>query len=108
MKFLFTTIFSFFLFAFAIAMPYDEIKVGSNAKTSSLEIRFTSTHKKNREAAVSVLDEKGNIVNSFKVIINKGENIIPLATALGLKEGLYTVNILVKKKTLSTKLMIFE
>ena len=92
----------------AIAAPFDEIKVGTNAKTASLEIKYTSTHKKNREAAVSILDEKGNIVNSFKISINKGENIIPLADALSLKEGLYTVNILVKKKTLSTKLMIFE
>ena len=109
MKVLFSTIFSLLLVATAIAMPFDEIKVGTNTKTSSLEIRFTSTTaKKIFEATVSIVNEKGKIVSSFKTAINKGENIIPLVNALGLKEGLYTVNILIKKKTLSTKLMIFE
>jgi hypothetical protein len=108
MKVLFTSIFTVLILASAIALPFDDVKIGSNAKTASLEIRFTSTHKKNRTAAVSISDEKGSIVNNFQVKISKGENIIPIATVLGLKEGLYTVNILVKKKTLSTKLMVFD
>lgn len=102
------TIFSFFILASAIAVPFDEIKVGSNAKTSSLEIKYNSTHKKNKKAVVSMVDEKGNSVNSFKIAIKKGSNIIPLVCANELNEGLYTINILVKKKTLSTKLMIFK
>lgn len=108
MKILFTSLLSFFLLASAIAIPIDEIKIGSNAKTSTLEVRFTSTHKKSRNAVVSIINEQGVIVNSYKAVITKGENIIPVNNVPGLKEGLYTINILVKKKTLSTKLMIFE
>ncbi|MCY7292362.1 MAG: hypothetical protein LH615_09295 [Ferruginibacter sp.] len=108
MKIVFTSIFSFILLASAIAMPIDKIKIGSNSKTSSLEIRLNSTHKKSREAIVSIVNEAGKIVNSFKAVISKGENIIAVKNALGLKEGLYTLNILINKKTLSTKLMIFE
>ena len=108
MKVLFTAIFNLFFLASIVAAPFDEIKIGSNGKTSSLEIRFTSTHKKNKEATVSLINEKGNTVDSFKVSIIKGQNIIPLSTLLGLPEGLYTVNIMVGKKTLSTKLIIFE
>ncbi len=109
MNFLFTSLFTLFVFASAIAIPLDDIKVGTNAKNSSLEIRFTSTtNKKNIEATVSIINEKGNVVNSFKAIVNNGVNIIPLNNALSLKEGLYKVNILMKRKTLSTKLMIFE
>jgi hypothetical protein len=109
MKVLFTSIFTFLIFVTAFAFPFDEIKVGTNAITSSIELRFTSTcAKKNAEAIVYVLNEKGLVVKTFKASINKGENIIPLADALSLREGLYTVNILINKKTLSTKLMIFE
>ena len=102
------TIFSFFIIASAIAVPFDEIKVGSNAKTSSLEIRYTSSHKKNKDVTVLILDEKGILINSFTTMVVNGENIIPLTNALNLKQGLYTVKVLAKKKTLSTKLMIFE
>ena len=89
-------------------MPTDEIKIGSNAKTSSLEVRFNSSTKKSRKVVVSIINEKGIIVNSYKAIILKGENVIAVNNLPGLKEGLYTINILVKRKTLSTKLMIFE
>ncbi len=109
MKFLITSIFTLLFMASAIAIPLEEVKVGTNAKNSSLEIRFTSTtNKKNIETTVSIINEKGDVVNTFKAYINNGENIIPLNNALSLREGLYTVNILMKKKTLSTKLMIFE
>ena len=108
MKFLLVSIFSFVFYAFAIAMPGDEIKIGSNSKSSSLEIRYNSTNKKLREATVSIINEDGVLVNTFKATIGKGQNTIDIKKALGLKEGLYTINILVNKKTLSTKLMIFE
>lgn len=108
MKVFFTSLLSFFFLTSVIAMPTDEIKIGSNAKTSSLEVRFNSSHKKSRKAVVSIINEKGIIVNSYKAIILKGENVIAVNNLPGLKEGLYTINILVKRKTLSTKLMIFE
>lgn len=108
MKIVSTLIFSLIFLASAIATPLDDIKIGSNAKTSSLEIRFISTHKKNKEATVSIINEIGIIVNTYTVRVKKGENIIEIKNALGLKEGLYSINILVKTKILSTKLMIFE
>ncbi len=108
MKILFTSLLSFFLLASAIAMPIDKIKIGSNPKTSSLEIRFTFSYKKSRKAVVSIINEQGVIVKKCNAVIVKGENVIAVNNAPGFKEGLYTINILVKKKTLSTKLMIFE
>ena len=107
MKLLFTFIFSLYILSTS-ALPGDEIKISPNAKSSSIVVKYTSTHKKTRAATVSIVNVKGETVNSFKTAINKGENIIPVNDIHSLKEGIYSINILVKKKTVSTKLVIFE
>ncbi len=86
----------------------DEIKIGSNAITSKLEIRLTNTYKKNIRANVLILNAEGKEVNAFKCEIKKGSNAVCMQDALSLAEGTYTVRMTVKKKTSSTKFVLFK
>ena len=88
--------------------PVDKIKLGSNAKTDNIEIRFNSTYKNNLTANVVVLNAEGKEVSVFKCDIKKGMNAVCLENALNLDEGIYTVNMTVKRKTSSTKFVVFK
>ena len=85
-----------------------KIKIQPNAKTSSLEIKFFSTNKKNFQTNVFIIDSEGNKVRSFKCEIIKGFNAVCLQDALNLKEGIYAVELNVKKKTSSAKFVLFK
>ncbi len=86
----------------------DEIKIGSNATTSKLELRLNSSYKKITKANIVILNAKGKKVNEFKCAIKKGSNTVCMQDALNLDEGVYTVNMTVKKKTSSTKFVLFK
>ena len=103
-------IFSIFLFVTAVnaGIVPARILVGSNAKTSTLEIRFNSTHKKNIKAVVYIFNAAGKEVNNFNCDIKQGINAVCLKDALSLKEGIYTVKLALKKKTFSTTFLLFK
>ncbi len=60
----------------------DKIRVSSNAKTSSLEIKFNSTYKKNLQANIAIINAGGKQVSAFKCEIVKGLNVVSLQEAL--------------------------
>ena len=86
----------------------EKIRISSNAKTSTLEIKFNSTYKKNLRANVAIINAEGKQVSAFKWKIVKGLNVVSLQEALKLKEGIYTVQMTVKKRKSSTKLVLFN
>lgn len=90
------------------ATKEDKIKIVSNATSSTLEIVFNSNKKQDKQASVVIIDELGNEVKAFKCEIYKGLNAVCLEEALDLKEGIYTVKLTVKKKTISTKFVLFK
>ena len=109
MKFILTIFLSLILLAATHAGNLsDKIKIGSNAKTSELEIRYNSNSKKNLPAQVIIIDAEGKEVSAFICDIKKGSNAVCLHDALKLKEGIYTVNMIVKKKRSSTKIILFN
>ena len=109
MKFILSIFFSFIFVATAIAGNLsDKIKVGSNAKTSELEIRYNSNSKKNTTANVVITDADGKEVSAFTCEIKKGSNAVCLHDALNLKEGIYTVKMTVNNKMSSTKIVLFN
>ena len=92
MKFFLTIFLSFILVAAADASNLsDKIKIGSNAKTSELEIRYNCNSKKNLSANVVITDADGKEVSAFTCEIKKGSNAVCLHDALKLSEGIYTV-----------------
>ena len=109
MKFIFSIFFSFIFVASADANNLsDKIKIGSNAKTSELEIKYHSNSKKNITANVVITDAEGKEVSAFKCEIKKGSNAVCMHNALNLKEGIYTVKMTVKNKISSTKIVLFN
>ena len=109
MKFILNIFFGFFFAATAIAGDFNnKITIGSNAKTSTLEIKFNSTHKKYFPAHVAIINAEGEQVSAFKCEIVKGLNVVSLQEALKLKEGIYTVEMTVKKRKSSTKFVLFN
>lgn len=109
MKFFLTIFFSFVFVAVAHAANLsDKIKIGSNAKTSELEIRYNSNSKKNITANVIITDAEGKEVSAFKSEIKKGSNAVCLHNALNLEEGVYTVKMTIKNKISSTKIVLFN
>ena len=109
MKFILNIFFSFIFAATASAGDAkSKITIGSNAKTSTLEIKFNSTHKKNFPANVAIINAEGKQVILFKCEIEKGLNVVSLHDALNLKEGIYTVEMTVKKRKSSTKFVLFN
>ena len=109
MKFFLTIFFSFIFFAVADANVISEkIKIGSNAKTSKLEIRYNTKSKKNKTAKVFITDVRGKEVCNFTCAIKKGSNAVCMQDALDLTEGIYTVKMVVGNKISSTKLVLFN
>ena len=109
MKFLLTIFLSFIFIANACAgVSKNKITIGSNATTSKLEIKFISNYKKNLQGNVVITDAEGKEVRSFQCDIIKGSNAICMKDALDLKEGTYTVELKVKNKKSSTKLVLFK
>ena len=109
MKFILTIFLSFIFIATAFAGDSkNKITIGSNAKTSKLEIKFISNYKKNLQGNVIIIDAEGTEVNSFKCNLIKGSNAISMQDALDLKEGIYTVELEVKNKKSSLKFVLFN
>ena len=109
MKFILTIFFNFVLVAFANAgATNDKIKIGSNAKTAELEIRYNSKSKKNISANVIITDSEGKQVSAFTCEIKKGTNTVCLHNALQLKEGIYSVKMTVNNKISSTNIVFFN
>ena len=65
------------------------INIGSNAKTSNLEIRFYPTHKENREAGITILIADAKSINTFDCINTKRANAVCRQDALTLNKGIY-------------------
>lgn len=86
----------------------EKIRISSNSKTSSLELKFNSTHKKNLQAYVAIINAEGKQVSAFKCEIVKGLNVVSLHEALNLNEGIYTVEMTVQKRKSSTKFVLFK
>ncbi len=86
----------------------EKIRISSNAKTSTIQIQFNSTYKKNLPASIVILDAEGKRVSSFQCEIIRGLNVVCLQEALNLKEGIYTVEMRVKKRKSSTKFVLFK
>ena len=109
MKIFATILISLLFYTATIAgITREKIIISSNAKTSTLEIKFNSTHKKNYQANVAIINAEGEQVSAFKCEIVKGLNVVSLQEALKLKEGIYTVEMTVKKRKSSTKFVLFN
>ena len=109
MKYLLSIFFTFSIIVNVVAGNInDKITIASNAKTDKLEIKYKSNYKRNLKANVVIIDEEGEQVRSFKCNIIKGSNTICMQDALDLKEGIYTVELTVKNKKSSTKLVLFK
>lgn len=109
MKFFSTIIFFLFFYtATSAGVIREKFKIGSNAKTSTLEIKFNSTYKKNLPANFIIFNEEGKRVSAFQCEIIKGSNVVCLQDALNLKEGIYTVEMTLKKRKSSTKFVLFK
>ena len=103
--FILTLIFATSAYAYNLS---DKIKIGSNAKTSKLEIRCNSKRTKILKANVVIINANGKEVRAFKCDIKKGKNAVCMQDALTLDEGIYTVKMMIKNKTSSTKLVLFN
>ena len=107
-------VFSIFLISFLFytatiaGIKHEKIKISSSLKTSSLELKFNSTHKKNLQAYVAIISAEGKQVSAFKCEIVKGLNAVCLHEALNLNEGIYTVEMTVNKRKSSTKFVLFK
>ena len=109
MKLFLTIIFSISLVTGAKASSFiDKIKIGSNAKTSELEIRYNCNKNKVQTANVVITDAAGDDVSSFTCEIKKGSNAVCMHNALQLPEGIYTVKMMVKKKVFTSKIVLFN
>ena len=109
MKILISIFFSLLVFSVANAASLtNEIKIGTNSKTSQLEIRLAQKYKKTVQANIIIADATGNIVRSFDCVIVKGSNIIYMQDALNLDEGNYIVKMIVNKKTSTTNFVLFK
>ena len=107
MKVLITILLSF-ISVISFAKPFDKIRLSGVSKSSNLEISYNSSNKKNVRAILSIVDEGDNVINSYIVVIKKGDNLISLKQGLNLPEGKYVVKINVQKKLLTTSFIIFE
>ena len=107
---IFSTFLIFFLFYTATfaGTNREKIRISSNPKSSLLELKFNSTHKKNLQGYVAIINVEGKQVSAFKCEIVKGLNVVSLQEALKLKEGIYTVEMTVKKRKSSTKFVLFN
>ena len=109
MKFILSLFFSVIFVAAANAGNLvDRIKIGSNATTAELEIRYNSNNKKNLKANVLITDADGKEVSAFTCEIKKGSNSVCLLDALKLKEGIYTVKTYLKNMVSTAKILIFN
>lgn len=109
MKFFSTFLISFLFYTATIAgINHEKIRISSNPKTSLLELKFNCTHKKNLQAYFAIINAEGKQVNAFKREIVKGLNVVSLHEALNLNEGIYTVEMTVKKRKSSTKFVLFK
>ena len=109
MKIFATILISLLFYSATIAgITREKITISSNAKTSTLEIKFNSTYKKNLKANVAIINAEGEKVSAFKCEIVKGLYVVSLQEALKLKEGIYTVEMTVKKRKSSTKFVLFN
>ena len=86
----------------------EKITISPNAKTSQLEIKYQSKFKKKLSGKVVILNAAGDEVKNFTCDIIKGLNTICMQDALNLNEGIFTVNLTVKKKNFSTKFVLFK
>ncbi len=102
MKALLTIFISIFILSSANANNFEGIKIGSNGK-SSIELRVSS--KKTTTATITITNESGVVVSTQAANIVKGDNNISLTDVNNLAEGMYTVTMASKNKTVSTKFM---
>ena len=98
----------FFCTATTAGISSEKIRITSNAKTSLLELKFNSTYKKNFQANIVITNAEGKQVSIFKCEIVKGLNVVILHEALNFKEGIYTVEMTVKKRKSSTQFILFN
>ena len=83
MKIFATILISLLFYTATIAgITREKIIISSNAKTSTLEIKFNSTYKKNLQANVAIINAEGKQVIFFKCEIEKGLNLESLHEAL--------------------------
>lgn len=96
MKSLFTILLStLFLTTVSAADTLENFKIGSS-KQSTIEAKFTTTIA--TDALITITNESGEIINTQKVKVIKGNNNISLINIANLAEGKYTVQITINNK----------
>ncbi|MFC4262621.1 hypothetical protein ACFOWM_07020 [Ferruginibacter yonginensis] len=85
----------------------DEMKIGSNSKTASLEIKIKSTLS-NHDVVITVKDEQGNIITTQAAKVITGETIISIVKPNTMKEGMYTVEMKSGDEIKTAKFMIWN
>lgn len=103
MKVVLTIFLSVFFLATASANNSGDIKIGSNGKTSTIELRMQS--KKAASATITILNANGVVVSTQTANLVRGKNNIAMIDIASLEEGMYKVTLVSNKKTLTTQFM---
>ncbi len=103
MKALFTILLSVIFLSTASANNFGDIKIGSNGKTSTIEVRMNS--KKATAATITILNAQGVVVSTQKANLTRGDNNIALVDIQNLEEGTFTVTLVANNQTHTTQFM---
>ena len=106
MKFLFTFIFSLFIFA-AVAGHPPRLRVIA-ARNSRVEIIYTSNFKAGTPAVFTVTNAEGKVISTQNSDLALGDNSVFLDPTLILSEGCYTVQMKAKKKVLVSRFIVWN
>lgn len=84
----------------------NEISLVSDRATGNTQVRFKAV--KAGQAAITVLDEAGNIVLQQTNEVTSGVNNLPIINLLKLAEGNYTVRLIINNQTYSSKFLLWK
>jgi hypothetical protein len=92
----------------ALANAAGDITIGYNSKKSELEARIKSEYKTGTTAVFSIVDDKGKVQFTKTSVLTFGENAVLLEEVAKLKEGNYTIKMIVNNKEQTAKFTIWK
>ncbi len=101
MKALIILLISTFSFATSFANNFDTIKIGSNGKTSTIELRVNS--KKATAVTITITNAAGEVVITQNANLVTGPNAVELVNVANLEEGTFLVTMVANGKKMTTQ-----
>jgi methionine-rich copper-binding protein CopC len=83
-----------------------EITIGANRESGEMQLHFTAD--KAGAASITIFNESGDPVLQQTEQVKNSFNTLPLKNATRLKEGTYTVRIILNNETYTTRFMIWK